>query len=125
MRHKAIGLIVGAAVASTSGSACGMTQSSRSLIGCRVTGAEKLSSAIGGEQGICAAIEQAVAAEAPGVGYSVDVRVVSRAVLSATITLANGNTLPEQKIAISDSELRRSTVARFAKSLAARIAEAS
>ena len=45
---------------------------------CRVIGGEKLPAEAGGADAICAAVQRAVAARAPGVRYSAEVRVLSR-----------------------------------------------
>jgi hypothetical protein len=91
---------------------------------CRVIGGDKLPAEIGGAAGICAAIERAAAADAPGADFSVEVRVLRPYMLAATVTMANGRVLPERKMAISDSKLRQSSVDRFAKTLAEEIAKA-
>ena len=114
-----------AIIACLFGSACAMAQPSKPARECRVENANKLPSDIGGERGICAAIEHAVVAEVAGADYSVDVRILSPNVIAATVTLADGRILPEQKMAISDSQMRKSAIDRFAKSLAVKITEAN
>ncbi|MEA3058271.1 MAG: hypothetical protein QOF34_1086, partial [Sphingomonadales bacterium] len=55
---------------------------------CRVSGADKLPAQAGGADAICAAIERAVAAGAPNVRYSADVRVLSKSSLAATLVVS-------------------------------------
>ena len=47
---------------------------------CRIVNAEKLPAEAGGADAICSAIEQAIAARAPNVRYSAEVRVLSKSV---------------------------------------------
>lgn len=91
---------------------------------CRVTAGDKLLAAVGGTSGICEPIEKAVASAAPGVPYSVDVSVLTRARLSAKLAV-NGRTLPDQNFAVMDGELSRASIERFAQSLAAEVAKAA
>ena len=91
---------------------------------CRVTGVDKLPAEVGGAAGICAAIQQAAAADAPDAAYSVEVRIASSTRLSAVVTMDDSRVLPERTLAISDSNLRKSSIERFAKGLAAEIAKA-
>lgn len=92
---------------------------------CRVDGAEKLPPEVGGADALCEAIRQAAAAQAPGVGYSVQVQVLSPSMLSARVTLADGQILPEQRHATMDRNLNPSSLQRFANSLGAELAKAS
>jgi hypothetical protein len=91
---------------------------------CRVVGAEKLPAAAGGADAICAAIQHAVAAQAPNARFSAEVRVVTPSML-ATKLVVNGRALPEQKFAVMDRKLGASSVERFAKSIAAEVARAA
>ncbi len=125
MRSRLTASIIALALASASGSACGMTNDVTQPERCRVIGGDKLPAEIGGAAGICAAIERAAAADAPGADFSVEVRVLRPYMLAATVTMANGRVLPERKMAISDSKLRQSSVDRFAKTLAEEIAKAT
>ena len=63
-------------------------------------------------------------AEAPNSRFSVEVRVLGKALLAATVTTADGKTLPVQKFAVSDRELTKSSFERFAKALAGEAAKA-
>jgi hypothetical protein len=90
---------------------------------CRVTGAEKLPAEAGGAGAICAAVERAVAAQAPNVRYSVEVRVLSRTALAANLETA-GRKLPELKFSVSDRELNPRAIGHFADSVAEALAGA-
>jgi hypothetical protein len=123
MRSRLTASIVALALASVSGSACAMDRPMNDQERCRVTGADKLPAEIGGAPGICAAIERA-AASAGDMNFAVDVRVISPARLAATVTMSDGRVLPERHMAVSDSKLRKSSLERFARGLAAEIAKA-
>ncbi len=88
-----------------------------------MTRAEKLPPEAGGADTLCEAIRQAAAAEAPGVAYSIDIEVLSPSMLSARVTLADGRALPEQRHAVMDRTLTRSSIQRFATALAAELAK--
>jgi hypothetical protein len=88
---------------------------------CRVTGAEKLPPEAGGAGAICAAVERAVAAQAPKVRYSVEVRVLSPTAHAANQE-AGGRKLPELRFSVSDRELNPRAIGHFADSVAAALA---
>lgn len=90
---------------------------------CAVEGADKLPSEVGGPEGICDAVRAAVNERAPGATFSVQVRVISPSSLAAVVTLADGRVLPEQKMAVSDRQLNRASIERFASAVAAEIAK--
>ena len=90
---------------------------------CRIVDGDKLPAASGGAAALCSAIERAAAAKAPGVAYTVEVKVLSPSRLAATLT-SGGQKLPEQKFAITDRELNGASFERFAAALADRLAEA-
>lgn len=90
---------------------------------CSVVDGRKLPPASGGGAALCAAIERAVAARAPGVAVSTEVRVLSSSRLSAIVTV-NGRTLPEQSFARMDRDLDGSAFERFAEALAAEVVKA-
>jgi hypothetical protein len=113
------------ALASASGSACGMTSSNAQSDRCQVIGGDKLPAETGGAGQICASIEAAAAARAPGVGYSVAVTVVSDYMLAARVRMADGKSLPEQKLAVSDRKLNRRAIDRFADAIGEAIGRAS
>ena len=104
--------------------ACAMSSAGQAQPHCRVVAGEKLPASSGGAEAICAAIEAAVAAEAPNARFTAEVKVLKPWML-ATSLVVNGKALPEQKFAVTDRELTRSSIKRFATSIAAKIAEAS
>lgn len=124
MQNTTTAVILALAIASASGSACGMTQSPSRPEHCRVIGGEKLPAEIGGPQGLCATIEEAVQQRVPSTSFAIEVRVLSDSSLAATVKLQNGRTLPEQRMAVSDRKLNRGSVLRFASAIASQIAEA-
>jgi len=101
-----------------------MTQSTDRSDHCRVIGGAKLPAEIGGEQQICAAIEAAAKTRAPGIDYSVELRVLSDHMLAARVRMADGSWLPEQKMAVSDRKLNRRSIDRFAMAIAEAISRA-
>jgi hypothetical protein len=116
--------VVASAAALASGSACAMTPPEQSSIGCRVIGEELLPPESGGADALCNAIASAAAKHAAGVGYSVEVRVLPRSRLSASLTLSDGRKLPEQSFVRMDQPLSSGAFARFAESIAAELAKA-
>ncbi len=94
-----------------------MNASSRSTVTCRVVGGEQLPSDSGGSDALCAAIERAASAQAPGRAFTVDVAVKGPSALSARLTTADGKQLPEQTMSISDRALTRGSLERFASTL--------
>lgn len=117
MRRTMANAILAMVLASASGTACGVTNSAPRVDRCQLIGGEKLPPEIGGEPQICAAIEAAVAARAPGTAYSVEVRVLSDHMLAAQVRLADGRSLPEQKLAVSDRKLSRRSIEQFARAI--------
>jgi hypothetical protein len=91
---------------------------------CRVSGGEKLPAEAGGADAICAAVQRAVAAKAPNLRYTADVRVLSRSSLAADVT-ASGRKLPELRFSVSDRELNPTAIGHFAESVAAALAQAN
>lgn len=89
---------------------------------CRVIAGEKLLAEQNGPASICTEIERAIAAGAPRVRYSVEVKVLSKSRLAASVVV-NGRALPEQNFAIMDSDLNAGAIQRFAASLARIVAE--
>jgi hypothetical protein len=126
MARNISALLLASALGLSSQSACAVNSPQQQpSADCRVSGGEKLPPETGGADALCEAIRKAAAAQAPGLGYSVDVQVVSPSMLSARVTLADGRTLPERKHAIMDRTLTRSSLQRFADSLGAALAEAA
>jgi hypothetical protein len=118
----AASLLAVAASAAATG-ACAMTIPEHAQGSCRVIGGEKLAAEAGGPDAICTAIERAVAAKAPGVRYSAEVRALSSSMLAAQL-VANGRKLPEQKFAVMDGAISASAIERFADAVATALAEA-
>lgn len=94
------------------------------LVECRIKGGDKLPADSGGADALCKAIRDAAARRAPGGSFTVDVHVLGRSALAATITTDKGTKLPEQKMAISDRGLTRGSLERFANALAGEMARA-
>ncbi len=109
--------------ASLSGGACAMASTSGQSTPCRIVDGDKLPDGSGGAAALCSAIERAAAARAPGVGYTVEVKVLSPSRLSATLT-SGGQKLPEQNFATMDRELNGGSFERFAAALADQLAKA-
>ena len=101
-----------------------MSSSGAQLGHCRVVAGDKLLAGSGGADALCAEIERAIAAVAPGARYVTEVKAMPRARLSATLVV-NGHTLPEQNFAVMDHALDRGSVRRFAAALATAVAEAA
>lgn len=101
-----------------------MNSSSPELVDCRIIGGDKLPADSGGSDALCKAIKDAAADQAPGKRFAVEVHVLGRSALAATVTTADGTRLPEQKMAISDRGLTRGSLERFADALAGEMARA-
>ena len=108
--------------ASLSGGACAMASPSGHSTPCRIVDGDKLPDGSGGAAALCTAIERAAAAKAPGVAYTVEVKVLSSSRLAATLTSA-GRKLPEQNFATMDRELNGGSFERFAAALADQLAK--
>ncbi len=124
MRNPTAAISFAAMVALASGSACAMTKPSNPGQ-CRIVGGTKLPVASGGPQALCAAIEAAAAKQAPGAAYTVQLRVLSAYSLAAAVRMADGRSLPEQKLAVTDRALNRASIDRFANAIANSIAQAA
>jgi len=115
-------MMIGLAMVSIAGGACAMNASHNQLVDCRVVGGEKLPAETGGSDGLCKAIRDAAATQAPDKPFAVEVRVLGRSVIAATVTKADGTKLPEQKMAVSDHELTHDSLQRFADALVGELA---
>ena len=91
---------------------------------CRVVAGEKYLDASVRSSVVCTAIERAIAAAAPNVRYTAEVRALSPTRLAAVLTV-NGKRLPEHKFAVMDRGLGPDSVERFARALAADVAGAA
>ena len=116
-KARGVTVMLATILASISGGACAMTQSNNADR-CRVIGAEMLPADVGGSQSLCDAIEAAAASRAPGAEFTVEVEVVSPSSLSANVRLGDGTLLPKQKLSVSDRQLNRSSIGRFASAIA-------
>ena len=92
---------------------------------CRVIDGNKLPAESGGADALCGEIAAAVAEAAPGVRYSVEIKVLPRSRLSATVTTADGRRLPELGMASMDKPLTAGSFKRFAASIAQELAKLS
>jgi hypothetical protein len=117
-------LIVFGAAALIGASACAMSPRPTTGIDCTLVGADKLPVSAGSAETLCNRIRSIVAANAPASGVSLTVQVHTRYFMSAAATLADGRTLPEQKVAVSDAELNERAVEMLANGLANQIADA-
>ena len=122
MREKLFYAVAAIALAASAQAACAMSAPSNAAAKCNVTGADKLPADSGGAEALCAAIKTAVAAKIPGVGFTVDVKVVSDWKLGATVTTADGRRLIEQRHVVMDAKLSRTSFERFANALATKVA---
>lgn len=102
-----------------------MNSSSAQLVDCRVIGGEKLPASAGGPTALCDAVARAAAAATPARKFTVEIRVLGSSALTATLTTAEGETLPEQKFASSDRDLTSSSLDRFANALIGAVARAA
>lgn len=125
MRKPVASVILSLAAAFAAGSACAMNSPTPQVIDCRIVGGDKLPADSGGSDALCKAIAAAVAEQAPGRRFSVEVHVLGSSALSATVTTAEGKKLPEQKFAVSDRPLNRPSIQRFAEALAWEVARAA
>jgi hypothetical protein len=116
-------MLVALTAISAAGSACAMS-SPTPPVDCRVVGGGKLPAETGGADAVCKAISLAAGKVAPGRRFSVEVKVLGRSALAATVTTADGSILPEQKMASSDRSLTRGSIERFARALAGAVAQA-
>jgi len=118
---RLIGFGAGALIGAT---ACAMTPPSSTGIDCTLVGADKLPAAAGPADTLCNRIRSIVVANSPASGVSLTIQVHTSYFISGAATLADGRTLPEQKVAISDAELNAKAVEMLANGLARQIREA-
>lgn len=83
-----------------------------------MSGEELLPAEVGGPQALCGAIQSAAESRAPGVRFTVEIQVVSASSLSADVKLGDGTALPKQKLSVSDRQLNKSSISRFASVIA-------
>jgi hypothetical protein len=121
MSDRILATILAIAASAVPSSASGMSEGPRP---CQVLGGEKLPASTGGASGICDAIEEAIAAEAPNVNYRAEVRILSHSAMKATVHV-NGRQVADQQLSVMDRKLNASSIERFAKALAVEVAKAS
>ena len=92
---------------------------------CQVIDGNKLPAESGGADALCREIAAATAEAAPGFGYRIEIRVLPRSRLSATVTTADGRRLPELGMASMDKPLTAGSFKRFAASIAEELARAA
>lgn len=90
-------------------------------LNCTLTGADKLPADIA-QESVCEAIRSAVGEG--GHGVSVAVRIVSPYGAAASVTLADGRTLPDVNVSASDSNLNRRAIGMLARGVAQQLAGA-
>ena len=84
---------------------------------CSVSGGEKILDTAGGANALCNEIEQALAAGGHAGAATVTI-LARRTHLSATVRLADGRTLPDLGLAVSDAPVSRNAIKRFALQIA-------
>jgi hypothetical protein len=114
-------LLLFAAVSGVPASVCAMNSPQESA--CHVVGAERLPKGAGGAAAICSAFERAIAAQAPGVQYTAEVRILSQWAIAVDV-VADGHKLPEQKFSVSDRNLNPGSIERFANAVGEAVADA-
>ena len=124
MREQLFSIAIAAVLAGVSGSACAMSNSESNAGSCRVVGGEKLPVESGGSNALCKAIVDAVEEQAPGMRYQVEVTVLPRSRLTASIITGDGRKLPEQSFVRIDKPLSSGAFKRFAAAIAGELARA-
>jgi hypothetical protein len=123
MRHGISSLVTFTLATFAGGSACAMTGSAVERPSCTVLGGDKLPVEVGGPAGICNAVSEALAKEANGIAVIVRVQVLSNSRLKADIE-RDGIALPAQNFAVSDRQLSKGSVERFARAIAQAVVKA-
>ena len=121
MRDKLAIIAIAAALCSASGSACAMSTADQSAT-CQVIDGGKLPADSGGAKALCEAVTAAVEAQAPGQGYSVEIRVLGSSRLAALVT-KDGRKIAEQNLASMDKPITSGSFKRFAAAIAAKLAK--
>ena len=124
MREGLASFAIAVALGSATSSACAMNAPQDKAMGCSVVGGEKLPAESGGADALCKAIAAAVAEQAPGLEYSVEVHVLPQSRLSASVRLQDGRKLADQKFASMDRPLSSASFQRFAAAIASEVAKA-
>ena len=124
MREGLASFAIAVALGGATSSACAMNAPPDKTVGCSVVGGEKLPAETGGADALCKAIAAAIADQAPGLEYSVEVHVLPQSRLSASVRLQDGRKLADQKFASMDRPLSSSSFERFAAAIATEVAKA-
>ena len=114
MRCRGLTIAFALAVAGTGGSACAMTDASKSPR-CTLSGPDALVAELGGVDAICATVDQAIASAGAQASVRVELLNPHAAVAQATVA---GRTLPERRIDVSDRPLNRRAIESLAKAVA-------
>ena len=122
MRDKLAITAIAAALCSASGSACAMSAADQSAT-CQVIDGGKLPANSGGAKALCEAVTAAVEAQAPGKGYSVEIRVLGSSRLAASVMTKDGRKIAEQNLASMDKPITSGSFKRFAAAIAAELAK--
>ena len=104
----------------TGASACAMTAPAAPQVACTVEGSKHLPPETGGETALCGAIRQAVS-DAGHSSARVQVIVRSPSQVSATVTLADGRSLPAVTTATADRNLSSRSVRMLADAISAQL----
>jgi hypothetical protein len=127
MLIKRATMVLGLVIAASGGSACAMNSPPGSDAHCTVKGSEKLPDGLGGAEGICRAVDQAVASTTGLGGYpagtAVAVEVRSPNAMAATVTDSSGRALPQIEVTISDRSLNRHAIGSLAQQVAQQLAD--
>jgi hypothetical protein len=91
---------------------------------CQIIGSDKLPASSAGFNTICEEVERAIAAKAPDVRYSAEIKIISASRLAAAL-IVNGQNLPVQNFAVMDGNLSIASIKRFATALAVTVLKAS
>ena len=94
------------------------------LSNCRVVNEGKLPASFGGADLICGEVQRAMAAQAPGVQYSAEIKVISASRLSAALVV-DGRPLPLQNFAVMDRNLSVETIRHFANAIVLAVVQAA
>ena len=122
MRGRFITSLAATALGVYSGVVHAMSAADQSAT-CRVIDGGKLPANSGGAKALCEAVTAAVEAQAPGQGYSVEIRVLGSSRLAALVMMKNGRKIAEQNLASMDKPITSGSFKRFAAAIAAKLAK--
>ena len=122
---RSLGLVL--AFAAMTGSACAMSSVSNEGFQCTVEGTENLPAELGGEAGVCAAIQRVALPQLQKSGIapdSVAVRVLVKSkYMFSAVVFVKGQPRPERNVAISDRPLNSRAVEMLANAVAGELAK--